>query len=349
MKITLEENDHSNEPDRDDSLQSQSKETMETTLEENIPSNDLQHDHVLSATNVNSLFDTLVQVCRMEFLKQRPGKMMTVTEGTSRISSAILPEASQLIKKLTDKAAHHSNYYRSKKRKKQIPRLSSYVNRELSFKKEGYLPHQLSPLVFDLSVTMADEILSGGSFHTSLSNNMLTSLCLTEPESTSKNIRGFYSPRRYMRRLTKSVITFTLISWSLMSARHQEEGPVGDKVIHDILKYLDPFYQAIKDGRHNKEHQCSAWKSLRHLLGETGVHVLDMHNLHTATKKTGLVWHIISRFVKEKKEQSIPDYTNLKYIDRAIKQAVTKIIYFSNKEKEKMAAHTVTIPNHEVI
>ncbi|PLW27151.1 hypothetical protein PCANC_26425 [Puccinia coronata f. sp. avenae] len=352
MKTRLGENVYSNQPHDHDRLQSQVIQPMETTREENLRSSEPHGDNSTPA-NVNS---------------SSPGMIMMTTaidsKGTSRQSDATsILEALQLIERMKNKhATCRSSDYCRQKRRRRNPRLASYINRELPLQGEKDLScrQALMAAIFDISVTLADGILFQYGYFASASSqhHLLPSLHLTHPESAASKARcrGNESARKYLRRMNKSVLTSTLLSIHLIIICPRDHwgdhGPVpimrDHELIQEILQDLHSFYQdIITHGKYPDEHPSShMWTArLKNLLQEKEIRG-DMFS-HTPTNKRGLVWHIVNQLVALKIARLGPaGSTNTAYVDRMIKQAVSKIIYFSKKEKKVMAQ---PIPNHIVI
>jgi hypothetical protein len=169
-------------------LLSKGKNPMETTVEKNFHSNQ-PDDDISRQANKSSLFETLVQVCHLECLKESPGHVDTVVEGTSSQSSATENEALKLFKILIDEMPKTP-------KRRSINNISVYIQNKLTH--EGgvdQITNEIRKQIFEASVKIADEIL----FHQNLnpsSEDILRSLHLTEPESSSNNIRRFGSKKK---------------------------------------------------------------------------------------------------------------------------------------------------------
>ncbi|PLW23188.1 hypothetical protein PCASD_14814 [Puccinia coronata f. sp. avenae] len=290
METGLEENVHSHEPHDHHRLQSQGIQPLETTREENSYSKEPHSD--------NSTLES-------------PGMMLiTATrEGSSRSQSSdsSLPEAFKLIERMKKEiAGSRSSDYYCPRRRKSVPCLASYINRKFSFQGEKEVGRRQSVMaqVFDISVTLADDLLfQYGFFHGPASSQhpYLSEpfLHLALPESAPSNAccRGEESARKYLRRMNKSVITYTLLSIHLIRSSRQSwehHGPVvavgNDKLIHVILQDFHSFYQDIIPHRKdaNELSSSASWTAKLKLFVEgKDTHFLFAQNPHAATKKIG--------------------------------------------------------------
>jgi hypothetical protein len=112
---------------------------------------------------------------------------------------------------------------------------------------------------------------------------------------------------------------------------------LGDKVIHDILKYINLFYQGIKNGENTKEHDSPSWRSLKNSFQENQAGSTKYnHKFCTTTNRVGLVWIGFSHLMREKILQLIPNYPDFKDVIKSVKQPINKIIYVLRKEQEKL-------------
>jgi hypothetical protein len=305
-------------------LRSNGKQPIVTTLEKNFHSNDLGDDSSRQA-NKNSLLDSLVHVCHSEYLKETPGmKMQTGIEGTSRQSSAIEHEALQLIMRLKDGMPKVTN-----SKKKTIKNFTTYVNRKLAY--EGGVNNEIKSRMYENSLNIADEILFHGNLN-NYSRDIVKYLHLEELESMSNNIREFVSPEVYMRRITKSVLTYTLILIGFMNS-HQGIG-MPENVIDQILKCILSFYQEIKNGQHINESDSVLWKSLEDLLKGKKT---DLPKFCSAANRSGFVWNIVSCLMDKKKIELIPGYRCYHGVGYLMREAINKIVLILKNNKKKLA------------
>jgi hypothetical protein len=77
-------------------------------------------------------------------------------------------------------------------------------------------------------------------------------------------------------------------------------GGLGNEVIGDILKDINPFYQEIQRGEHTQVHESLLWTTLKDLLEDKKT---DWHNYHrfcSSTNTAGVVWSIVSHLMRQR-------------------------------------------------
>ncbi|PLW23502.1 hypothetical protein PCASD_12044 [Puccinia coronata f. sp. avenae] len=234
------------------------------------------------------------------------------------------PPAFQLLKKLIkDKAAGTSNRLADNSNGKRTSSLINYINQQLCYREREEEQHPRISQTLQSSVQIADELL----FHEGKPNHPSTTEILKklklEPESdVAQKIDD--SQSKYRRKLTKSVITFTLLSISLF---HEDEDGIG--IIDAIVKELESLYNEIKSGQHTDVHQSQSWKNFRKELNEQEEEG-NKQELQHPTRMMGLAWQIVTLLMKDRASHSSQNPANsVTFINQRLTQAINKIIFFS--------------------
>jgi hypothetical protein len=139
---------------------------------------------------------------------------------------------------------------------------------------------------------------------------------------------------KYKRTLTKSVITFALISISIIEGKEEVE----EKVICMILNYLKSFYEDVENGKYTELH----WENLKKsLTGKKHGNSTD-RNLNGPSRKLAMCWNIVSFLLEDKRLNLVPNHADLHDYNILMFTATKKILFSSNNNNHYLAHHEMT-------